>query len=592
MGKLGDKAVGSIVKIKEDGEPQEYIIVHQGSPDTGNMYDESCTGTWLLRKLLIEKPVAWNTNGSNQLENSEIQTWLNDTVLKQFDESIQRAIKTVKIPYVRNKDEHTWENMWGQNGLSCKLFLLAGNEMGCGGTNDGIKLDYFENGDTIQARKLRSNVRNYYTRSIERTSDTDIKYITADGYMRTSHANTGGIYQRWAFIMPDSTLVDDENTVFVNTAPSTPSNIQVPSTIRAGQRITISWGASTDSDGNLKGYELERRLDAGSWTSVYSGSSLSTTDTVPAGTNSVTYRVKAYDSLGLESSYNTSASRGVINNKAPVIDSETGQDLGEKNEPFSFTYTITDADNDSVTVKEWLNGKEKRSYTATLGQEETFSVAAYYGEIANGKHTLKVTASDGTATAEKVWTFIKRISAGEIRNLTLLEGLKKVAFTGSYNDLSNKPTIPAKTTVVNSLTSTSTTSALSANQGKVLNEKIPTVVDNLNSALPSSALSANQGKVLRLLIEDAVADSKIVTGIYIGNGNASRSFSLGFRPTLVIVSSEYGLWSERAAIAIPNLPIGSPSTLLSITSTGFTVYKDADALTNMVDKKYFYAAWR
>ena len=194
-----------------------------------------------------------------------------------------------------------------------------------------------------------------------------------------------------------------------------------------------------------------------------------------------------------------------------------------------------------------------------------------------------------------------------------LDSLSDVAFSGSYNDLDNKPTIPSKTTVVNSLTSTSTTSALSAAQGKVLKDTIddlapvassgsytdltskptiPSVINNLTSTSISSALSAYQGKALKGMIDDAVADSKIVTGIYIGNGNASRSFSLGFKPTLVIVSSEYGLWSERSAIAIPNLPIGSPSTLLSITSTGFTVYKDADALTNMVDKKYFYAAWR
>ena len=47
--------------------------------------------------------------------------------------------------------------------------------------------------------------------------------------------------------------------------------------------------------------------------------------------------------------------------------------------------------------------------------------------------------------------------------------LATVATSGSYNDLSNKPAIP---TVVNTLDSTSTTNALSAAQGKVLNDKI------------------------------------------------------------------------------------------------------------------------
>ena len=51
-------------------------------------------------------------------------------------------------------------------------------------------------------------------------------------------------------------------------------------------------------------------------------------------------------------------------------------------------------------------------------------------------------------------------------------------------------------TVVDALNSTSTTDALSAKQGKVLNEKIPAVVNALNSTSTTSALSANQGKVL------------------------------------------------------------------------------------------------
>ena len=54
---------------------------------------------------------------------------------------------------------------------------------------------------------------------------------------------------------------------------------------------------------------------------------------------------------------------------------------------------------------------------------------------------------------------------------------------------------------IDNLNSTSTTDALSANQGKVLNDKIlglniPSVVDNLTSTSKTNALSANQGKIL------------------------------------------------------------------------------------------------
>ena len=62
--------------------------------------------------------------------------------------------------------------------------------------------------------------------------------------------------------------------------------------------------------------------------------------------------------------------------------------------------------------------------------------------------------------------------------------------------------IPEYFKVDNTLTSTSTTNALSAAQGKILNDKfnsyllISKVVDNLTSADTTSALSANQGRLL------------------------------------------------------------------------------------------------
>ena len=40
--RLGNVAVGGIVKLKENGSPKNYIVVHQGLP--GAMYDASCNG--------------------------------------------------------------------------------------------------------------------------------------------------------------------------------------------------------------------------------------------------------------------------------------------------------------------------------------------------------------------------------------------------------------------------------------------------------------------------------------------------------------------------------------------------------------------
>ena len=122
---LGNKAVGSIVKLKENGTLVDYLVVHQGRPSS--IYDASCDGVWLLRKDIAENRV-WAANNVNKLESSDIQTYLNGTWINRYDAAIRAAIKQVKIPYRKNGGSGgTTQN--GANGLSCKIFLLSGPEV-------------------------------------------------------------------------------------------------------------------------------------------------------------------------------------------------------------------------------------------------------------------------------------------------------------------------------------------------------------------------------------------------------------------------------------------------------------------------------
>lgn len=92
-------------------------------------------------------------------------------------------------------------------------------------------------------------------------------------------------------------------------------------------------------------------------------------------------------------------------------------------------------------------------------------------KIANGAvNTVKI--ADLAVTTDKISN--NAVTNEKINSVAAskVTGLATVATSGSYNDLSNKPTIPPGLTVVNNLTSTSTTSALSAYQGKVLNDRL------------------------------------------------------------------------------------------------------------------------
>lgn len=123
---------------------------------------------------------------------------------------------------------------------------------------------------------------------------------------------------RPTFTVPAALCFNDNSTVLVNTAPTAPSSITIPPQINGGSTVTVEWGAASDEDGNLEGYVVERSTDGGStWTQVYQGGATQTANTVPAGSDTVMYRVKAYDSEGLYSTYRNSAQVSVFNNTAP-----------------------------------------------------------------------------------------------------------------------------------------------------------------------------------------------------------------------------------------------------------------------------------
>ena len=153
--KLGTKAVGSVLKLNLNGSPKNFIVVHQGKPSS--LYDDSCDGTWLLMQDIYSTR-QWD-GSNNDYKNSDIHSWLNGTFLNLFDANIRDAIKTVKIPYVNGTGGSAVAS--GANGLSCKIFLLSGYELGwTTGDNpyfpvDGAKLDYFTAGTGSAANQKR-----------------------------------------------------------------------------------------------------------------------------------------------------------------------------------------------------------------------------------------------------------------------------------------------------------------------------------------------------------------------------------------------------------------------------------------------------
>lgn len=118
--------------------------------------------------------------------------------------------------------------------------------------------------------------------------------------------------------------------------------------------------------------------------------------------------------------------------------------------------------------------------TPVTGVKGAKEVAYHRGNVSLSAANIGAVAEEGDASDTTV-TFS---AAAERANITTgeklsalfskiakwLSDLKPVAFSGSYDDLSNKPTIPANTwrPVQDNLASSSTTDSLSANQGRLL----------------------------------------------------------------------------------------------------------------------------
>lgn len=320
---LGSKAIGSTVKLKVNGSAKDFIVVHQGKPSS--VYDDSCNGTWLLMKDIYESR-QWHSSNRNDYANSTIHSYLNSTFLNLVESNIKNAIKQVKLPYREGRGASTTVTS-GSNGLSAKIFLLSAAEMSINvdvmPSGEGAELVYFkgcadDSSDSKRVAKLNGSAISWWLRSPWCAGGSGQTMVVGSngGYGGSYCSRSGGI--RPALILPSTLLVSDDGTVSTNTAPSTPGSISVPSSIMGGTNISISWAASSDAESNLAGYKVERSTNGGSsWSQIYQGTATSTTNNVAFGTTSVMYRVKAYDTEGLESGWRTSSQVTVVNNNAP-----------------------------------------------------------------------------------------------------------------------------------------------------------------------------------------------------------------------------------------------------------------------------------
>lgn len=161
-----------------------------------------------------------------------------------------------------------------------KIFPLSCTEVGLSGDHTcGSKLAIFSDNSsriaTVTAECVANSNYNsnpaanaawyYWLRDAYAGSANGARRVNTDGTLNGNDAYNGHRGLRPAcnlssdLLVSDSTDSDGCYTVIYNQAPTAPSTINVPSEVIGGENITVTWGASTDSDGNLSGYILEKR---------------------------------------------------------------------------------------------------------------------------------------------------------------------------------------------------------------------------------------------------------------------------------------------------------------------------------------------
>ena len=306
---LGNKSVGSIVKLKENGVLVDFYVAKHD-------YENGLNGSG--RTLVVRKDCydtrQWHTSNVNAYATSAIDTWLNSTYKNLLDADIRGVIGTTKIKYTPGNGNTAVGT------LERAIFLLSVTELGRSASYANTEGTALSIASSLQIAYLNGSAVVQWTRSPDADGTYYAYYLYTNGNVGNYRcSNTYG--SRPAFTLPSTLSVSDDGSVSVNTAP------------------TIS----------------------GSYA--------------------------------------------------------TGTNLGTKTAGFNLTYTVADADGDTVTVKEYLDNVLQRTYTATLGATNTFQcvTAANFQTVLNGAHTLKVVANDGKAdSAAYTITFTKKVTKATI----------------------------------------------------------------------------------------------------------------------------------------------------------------------------------
>lgn len=203
---LGNETLGTIVRLKENGVPQEFYVAKHGYPTDGN-------GRTLLVRRYIYDTRQWHTSNVNAYASCALDSWFNNTYYNLLDADIRAQIAAVAIPYTPGNGNNSVTT------LSRKVFALSVTELGRTASWANVEGSALSIASTLQiAYNSSGSAVVQWTRSPHTGSTDNACCLSADGSVVSSYCTgTGGACP--AFTLPSSLSVSDDGSVTVNTAP-------------------------------------------------------------------------------------------------------------------------------------------------------------------------------------------------------------------------------------------------------------------------------------------------------------------------------------------------------------------------------------
>lgn len=205
--KLANKAVGSIIKLKESGTLVEFYVVKHD-------YENGLNGngrTLIVRKDCYDMRVFSNSN--NAYANSSLDSWLCNTYLKLLDADIQAAIGTTKFYYTPGNGNYTVTT------LQRAVFQLSLTELGKSASYAKTEGSALPIASTLQIAYRNGSAVVQWTRTPNTSGTGRVYYLDTDGGVGSvNFSSSNG--SRPAFTLPSTLSVSDDGSVSVNSAPT------------------------------------------------------------------------------------------------------------------------------------------------------------------------------------------------------------------------------------------------------------------------------------------------------------------------------------------------------------------------------------